>query len=106
MGCGAAWRASPREGKGLWQGTMAGGTGTETLRGVPGGDREAVAPARDPSRDDPVSSGKRIRRIPAKEMPPVRNTPKWLQGAFEVAMKGPGSAREDGRQARRTGRAD
>jgi hypothetical protein len=50
------------EGKGLWQGTVARGTGTETLRGVPGRDGEAIAAARDPSRDGPSSSGKRIRR--------------------------------------------
>ena len=43
-------------------GTMARGTGTETLRGVPGRDGEAIAAARDPSRDGPSSSGKRIRR--------------------------------------------
>lgn len=75
----AVWRSPPRrrqrnglrcgvrtspggEGKGLWQGTVARGTGTETLRGVPGRDGEAIAAARDPSRDGPSSSGKRIRR--------------------------------------------
>ena len=58
--CGV--RTSPGGRKVTMIGTMARGTGTETLRGVPGRDGEAIAAARDPSRDGPSSSGKRIRR--------------------------------------------